>query len=245
METGAFTGDIDLIQVLLVGFAIFFGGLVFYLRREDKREGYPLEPTTSGRAYAVVGWPAPPPPKTYRLQTGGTARMPHRVPQIPLEGVPPPAMGSGYRERSPLTAGLGAAAWVMRRDEPMQSIDGDLLLKPLRLAPDWRIIRGDVDPRGRIVLGRDFRKAGIVTDLWVDRAARLMRYLEVELDRGGTVLVPIFHCDVPRRDHAVIVGSLKAATLADVPRLADPDRMTAREEDRINAFHAGGTIYDA
>lgn len=243
---GAFTDDIDLIQVLLVAFGAFFAGLVIYLRREDKREGYPLEPTTSGRTYPVVGWPSPPPPKTFKLMHGGTARMPHRVPQVPLEGVAPPRMGEPLPfPTSPLTAGLGAGAFVERSEVPMLSIDGDVLLKPLRNAPDWHVVRGETDPRGMQVIGRDFRPAGQVVDLWVDRAARLLRYLEVEIaGAGDTVLVPIFHCDVSRRDRTVRVLSLKAHHLGLVPRRGSADVMTAREEDRINAFHAGGSIYD-
>ena len=42
METGAITGYIDVAQLVLYAFWIFFVGLIFYLRREDKREGYPL-----------------------------------------------------------------------------------------------------------------------------------------------------------------------------------------------------------
>ena len=42
MPTGAITGYIDVAQLVLYAFWIFFAGLIFYLRREDKREGYPL-----------------------------------------------------------------------------------------------------------------------------------------------------------------------------------------------------------
>lgn len=43
METGAITGYIDVAQVVLYIFWAFFFGLVIYLLRENKREGYPLE----------------------------------------------------------------------------------------------------------------------------------------------------------------------------------------------------------
>ena len=43
MKTGAITGYIDIAQIVLYGFWIFFAGLIIYLRKEDKREGYPLE----------------------------------------------------------------------------------------------------------------------------------------------------------------------------------------------------------
>ena len=48
MIRGAVTGYIDVAQLVLYAFWIFFVGLIFYLRREDKREGYPLE--SDGRA---------------------------------------------------------------------------------------------------------------------------------------------------------------------------------------------------
>ena len=49
MPIGAITQDIDAPQLLFAAFAVFFGGLVLYLRREDKREGYPLEDPAGGR----------------------------------------------------------------------------------------------------------------------------------------------------------------------------------------------------
>ncbi len=50
---GAITGYIDVAQVVLYAFWIFFAGLVFYLRREDRREGYPLESEVHG---GLKGW---------------------------------------------------------------------------------------------------------------------------------------------------------------------------------------------
>ncbi len=55
------TEYIDITQVVLYGFWFFFFGLVYYLRREDKREGYPLG--SDRRDIDVIGFPAPPPPK--------------------------------------------------------------------------------------------------------------------------------------------------------------------------------------
>ncbi len=48
MPTGAITQYIDVAQLALYAFWIFFARLIFYLRREDKREGYPLESDRSG-----------------------------------------------------------------------------------------------------------------------------------------------------------------------------------------------------
>jgi hypothetical protein len=52
-------GYIDLPQVLVYVFWLSFAALILYLRREDKREGYPLD---SDRKNVVVqGFPAMPP----------------------------------------------------------------------------------------------------------------------------------------------------------------------------------------
>ena len=56
MHRGAITDYIDVAQVVLYVFWIFFAGLIVYLRREDKREGYPLESDRSGRV-TVQGFP--------------------------------------------------------------------------------------------------------------------------------------------------------------------------------------------
>lgn len=59
------TRYIDVAQLVLYAFWVFFFGLVYYLRREDKREGYPLE---SDRANITVqGWPPMPEPKPRTL----------------------------------------------------------------------------------------------------------------------------------------------------------------------------------
>jgi photosynthetic reaction center H subunit len=60
----SFAHNIDFAQIMIWSFWIFFAVLVYYLRREDKREGYPLE---SARG-PVSGWPAPPPKKTYIMR---------------------------------------------------------------------------------------------------------------------------------------------------------------------------------
>jgi photosynthetic reaction center H subunit len=52
---------IDAAQIALYAFWIFFAGLIIYLRREDKREGYPLDSPQGPRE----GWPTVPAKKTY------------------------------------------------------------------------------------------------------------------------------------------------------------------------------------
>ncbi len=71
-----FTSYIDLAQVVLYAFWVFFGGLVFCLRREDKREGYPLLYEGERGRPAGIGFPRLPALKTYLLRKGHTATLP-------------------------------------------------------------------------------------------------------------------------------------------------------------------------
>ena len=75
MHRGAITDYIDVAQVVLYVFWIFFAGLIVYLRREDKREGYPLESDRSGRV-TVQGFPRIPAPKSFVLADGMTVFAP-------------------------------------------------------------------------------------------------------------------------------------------------------------------------
>lgn len=63
----------DAAQIALYCFWLFFFGLIVYLRREDKREGYPLESPQGPRE----GWHTVPEPKTFihpdHTQGGGHA----------------------------------------------------------------------------------------------------------------------------------------------------------------------------
>ena len=76
MGTGAITAYIDVAQIVLYIFWIFFFWLVVWLVREGKREGYPLQ--SDRRDYAdIEGWPPLPSPKTYKLADGREFSAPH------------------------------------------------------------------------------------------------------------------------------------------------------------------------
>lgn len=55
---GRHIGNLDVAQIAIWLFWIFFAGLVYYLRREDHTEGYPLENDAPGTT--KTGWPAAP-----------------------------------------------------------------------------------------------------------------------------------------------------------------------------------------
>ena len=55
--SAALTQYVDVAQVVLYAFWVFLAGIIIYLHREDKREGYPLESERSANI-TVQGWPA-------------------------------------------------------------------------------------------------------------------------------------------------------------------------------------------
>src|SRR6516165_9796510 len=89
MQVGEITGYIDVAQVTLYAFWVFFVGLIIYLRTEDKREGYPLESDRSGRV-TVEGFPPVPGPKTFHLSHGGSVTVPGARDTREIRAVPWP-----------------------------------------------------------------------------------------------------------------------------------------------------------
>ena len=74
--SAALTAHLDVAQLVLYAFWIFFAGLIYDLVRENHREGYPME-TVNGRG-TITGWPVPK-PKTYLLQHGAEHSPPCAV----------------------------------------------------------------------------------------------------------------------------------------------------------------------
>jgi photosynthetic reaction center H subunit len=240
MGTGAITQHIDIAQLVLYAFWIFFAGLIYYLVRENHREGYPME-TESGRG-VIGGWPVPG-PKTYKLEGGGVAVVPNEVSTRPLALEPAhrwagaPLVPTG----NPMLDGVGPGAWVERADRADVDADGRAKILPLRAAPEFGVAPGD-DPRGKPVVGADGVAGGTVVELWIDTPENLFRYLEVELvDGSRRVLVPMNFARVRRDD--VKVGAILGAQFAAVPGTRLPDVVTLLEEEKIMGYFGGGTLY--
>jgi photosynthetic reaction center H subunit len=248
MPRGEITGYIDVAQVVLYAFWVFFAGLIFYLRREDKREGYPLESDRSGQVM-VQGFPAMPGPKSFLMSDGSTRTVPSTkadrrdapvAPLLPWPGAPMEPTGN------PMKDGVGPASYANRDDVPEHAIDGAPAIVPLRNLPEFALGPIDADPRGMTVIGADGASAGTVKDVWIDRAETIIRYLEVNVTASGaprTALLPMTMARVWSRNRTVKVRSILAAQFADVPGLANPNQVTKREEDRIVGYYAGGTLY--
>lgn len=245
MGYGAFTHYIDVPQVVLYGFWIFFAGLLYYLRREDKREGYPLESERS-KSIRVQGWPTMPPPKTFRLRNGATYEAPSgRGDERAVRAQAPGWPGSPQQPiGNPMVDGVGPAAYAERESVPDLTAEGEIKIVPLRVAHDFSVAKEDADPRGMEVIAGDGQPAGTVRELWIDRSEPQIRYLEVSLAAGGrSVLLPINFARIDGRRKRVTVLAILAKQFAQVPETAKPDQITLREEDRITGYFGGGTLY--
>lgn len=245
---GGFTNYVDVAQVVLYAFWLFFAGLVFYLRREDKREGYPLVSETPGVRFPTHGgWPSPPSPKTFKLHDGKTYTAPPGNTDkrdFPLKATSPTPGSPFVPVGEALGAGVGPGAYALRLDEPDLTFAGEIKIVPLRVATDFWVEPNDPDPRGMTVVGADNKPAGTVADLWVDRSEPQIRYLEVALSgKGKNILLPILFADIQAQRKEVKVDSLLAADIAGVPTTKSASAVTAREEDRITAYFGGGRFY--
>ena len=245
MFSGNFFGHFDLTLCLLYAFWAFFFGLVVYLNRESKREGYPMVTDTTGE-YVGEGWTGMPTPKTFILPHGmGTtqAPKPEMIRELPIgpvrwSGDPIEPMGD------PMQLGLGPAAYAMRADKPHLTYDDHLpSIQPLRVAAGFYIASDDPDPRGFTVLDADGVAAGTVADVWVDRTEYLARFIEITTPMGRHVLAPVPLVRVDEAARQVKIRTLLARHIAAAPITALPDQITLREEDRIAAYFASGQLF--
>ena len=182
MQSGAITQYIDVAQLVLYAFWVFFAGLIYYLHQENKREGYPLESNVPGRN-DIQGFPPIPSPKTYRLADGTSVTVPRAQKEVlagasptgPFPGAPLEPTGKA------MGSGVGPGAYAQRRDIADMTVEGQPRIVPLRVAPDFHVSAKDIDPRGLPVVGADGLVGGVVRDVWVDRSEVIFRYLEVEV----------------------------------------------------------------
>jgi photosynthetic reaction center H subunit len=242
MGTGALTQYVDVAQLVLYIFWLFFAGLIYYLVRENHREGYPME-AVDGRG-VVTGWPIPK-QKTYKLAHGEDVMTPsYKVSPQPLLAEPShgwtgaPLIPTG----NPMLDGVGPGAWSDRADEPDTSFDGQVKIVPLRKLADYDVSPNDNDPRGLPVVGADGEVGGKVVDLWLDLSETIFRYVELEVTGGARrVLLPINFARI-RKDE-VKVGAILGSQFAHVPGTRLPDQVTLLEEDKIMGYYGGGTLY--
>jgi photosynthetic reaction center H subunit len=244
MQTGAITGYMDVAQVALYVFWLFFAGLIFYLRKEDKREGYPL--VTDREGVFLQGFPVMPAPKTFLLPQGGTVMAPRVDPPEPAFEARPVALWPGapmHPLGNAMLSGAGPASFALRADMPdlMQETSTNRVV-PLRVAKDYSVDEESPDPLGKPLVGADGVVGGTIVDLWIDLAESAIRYVEVTLPAGTTVLVPMPLVRFQSTGQGV-VESVLGSQFAAAPRIASPDQITLREEDKIQAYFASGHMY--
>ncbi|GAC1620577.1 MAG: photosynthetic reaction center subunit H [Nevskia sp.] len=252
MTTGAITGNIDIAQMVLYAFWLFFAGLIWYLRREDKREGYPLEEPDGSPHTLTEGFPGRPNPKIFTLAHGGIRiapvewqpgdrEVPNSRPVAAHPGAPIEPTGNA------MLSGIGPGSWAHRSDELDLTIDGLPKIVPLRSDSSYSIDPRDPDPRGHKVFGGDGEPGGTVRDLWVDRSERLFRYVEVEVgseDGPRQVLLPINFSKIAA-DGSIKVDAIFGKHFADVPGLRNADQVTMLEEEKVVAYYGAGKLYAA
>jgi photosynthetic reaction center H subunit len=248
MGTGAITGYVDIAQILLYVFWIFFAGLIYYLQRESKREGFPMESANMrGDIVESTGVIDMPPAKTYLLANGHTVTVPNdKRSQQALNATAShhwagsPLVPTG----NPLLAGVGPGAWADRADIPEADYKGHPKIVPLRSKPGFSVTQGDPDPRGMNVLGADGKVAGKVTDLWLDHSEMMFRYLEVSVATPGgnrNVLLPVTFSDIGRSN--IKVKAIMADQFAQIPGTKNAEQVTMLEEEKITAYFGAGTLY--
>jgi photosynthetic reaction center H subunit len=245
----AITQYIDVAQIVLYLFWAFLAALIFYVRREDKREGYPLESERSAHV-TVQGFPAIPSPKSFLLADGSTVSAPRAEPHDsrPVKATPIGAWPGAplEPEGNPMLDGVGPAAYAQRQDIPDATMHGTPKLLPLRAAEGFYLDPSDPDPRGMPVIGADGRQGGVVRDVWLDRSEYIIRYFEVEVaDKSGkrNVLLPTTMSRVSGARKQVEVKSILGKQFASVPAHRKPDVVTRLEEDRICAYYSSGHLY--
>ncbi|RVT81977.1 photosynthetic reaction center subunit H [Rhodobacteraceae bacterium CCMM004] len=245
-----FFGNVDLASVSIWLFWIFFAGLIYYLQTENMREGYPLETEDGDTAPNQGPFPVPA-PKTFKRPHGlSDVTVPsreneeaHRRDTLAMART---AASEGFPHKptgDPMADGVGPAAWAPRRDAPELDGHGNPKIKPMS-GNDSFFVSAGRDPRGLPVVAKDDQVVGTVTDLWIDEAEAMVRYVEFEVEGeygGGTRLAPMTMVKVCPR--WLDVTSLSSGRIAGIPQTAAPDQVTLLEEEKIQAWFAGGILY--
>ncbi len=247
MPVGAITNYIDVAQLVLYVFWFSFFALIFYIRTEDKREGYPMEMTQMRGKVMREGFPPmPKKAKQFKMPHTGTViskpgpdRPQYKLNAKPIaafEGAPLTPVGN------PMLANVGPGSYAVRADEPDLTESGQPRIRPLRVAKHFSIAKGDPDPRGMPVIGCDGEQGGVVKEVWVDTAEPAVRYLEI--DAGGKrVLAPMPLCNVRGKKGIIEVNSITGAQFKDAPTLKSYDQITLAEEDKVVAYLGAGKLY--
>ncbi len=247
METGSITQYIDVAQIVLYVFWVFFFALVIYLTLESKREGFPLESSDlrGGKGREETGLLPMPAPKIFRTKYHGEFLAPHNRDVIgePISGQPINGFPGAPIEPTgdnPMLENIGPGSYTTRNDVPDLTATGDFKIVPMRVDDDFKVDDKDVDPRGLDVKGFDNVSGGSCVDIWVDRAEHIIRYLEIKTTSGKQVLLPFTLCNIVKK--SISVESILGSQFENVPTIKNPNTVTFLEEEKIMAYYGAGTL---
>ncbi|KPF62027.1 photosynthetic reaction center subunit H [Porphyrobacter sp. AAP60] len=259
MNATYIVGTFDVAELAFLLFFGFFIALVFYLNKESRREGYPLEEEETGRI--LPGSLFDGDKKTFQLPNGRGTYVPEDVARddINVPGAQSfKAAGAPWVPTGdPMKAGMGPGAFANRAKYPDLTFDGRPRIVPLADSHELIISPNDPQLIGWDVIGADKQAVGKVSDIWVDQAEHLIRYLEIETTTGKKVMAPMMVAVVhgnsllgkilPTTNHDerqyVEIDAITAAQFEDVPALETARIITRYEEDRIQAYFGGGYMY--
>lgn len=255
MNATYIVGSFDVAELAFWLFLFFFIGLVLYLNRESRREGYPLEDDVTGAVESLPLMTAP--KKVFKLPHGRGTYVPEDQPRDDVNVAAQPAFHGGgapyVPTGNPMKDGVGPAAYANRQDYPDLTFDGRNRIVPLADSHDIMIAPNDPNIVGWPVYDCNVELAGKVSDIWVDQSEHLIRYLEIETNAGDKVLAPMMVAAVQgkgllhglgwEQPELVQIDAITKDHFADVPRIANPGQITRLEEDKIQAYYGGGYMY--
>lgn len=252
MNAAYIVGTFDVAELAFLLFFAFFIALVFYLNKESRREGYPLEDEVTGKVEndtRIFDGAK----KSFQLPHGRGTYVPEDVAR---DDVNVPAVQAFRSTGAPwvptgdaMKDGMGPAAWANRAKYPDLTFDGRPRIVPMADSHELVIAPNDPQLIGWPVVAADKQVVGKVSDIWVDQAEHLIRYLEVETTTGKKVLAPMMVAAVQTKGffddkpELVEISAITAAQFEDVPMLETPGIITRYEEDRVQAYFGGGYLY--
>ncbi len=259
MNAAYIVGTFDVAELAFLLFFGFFIALVFYLNKESRREGYPLEDEVTGKVEGSSSL-FDGPKKSFQLPHGRGTYVPEDVARDNVNMPAVQAFKAGGAPWVPtgdaMKDGVGPAAFANRSKYPDLTYDGRPRIVPI--ADSHELIVSPQDPQlvGWPVMAADKQIVGKVSDIWVDQAEHIIRYLEVETTTGKKVLAPmmvaVVHGNslldallpiVEDKPKFVEIDAITAAQFEDVPALETPGIITRYEEDRVQAYFGGGYLY--
>ncbi|MCZ8370643.1 MAG: photosynthetic reaction center subunit H [Porphyrobacter sp.] len=259
MNAAYIVGSFDVAELAFLMFFGFFVALVFYLNKESRREGYPLEDEETGKIHPNSLFDGA--KKSFQLPHGRGTYVPEDVAR---DDVNVPAVQAFRAAGAPfvptgdaMADGMGPAAFANRAKYPDLTFDGRPRIVPIAQSHELVVAPNDPQLVGYPVVAADGVTVGKVSDIWVDQAEHMIRYLEVETTSGKKVLAPMMVAVVhgnslidailpitsDGKPEYVEIDAITAAQFDNVPALETAGTITRYEEDRIQAYFGGGYMY--